>query len=286
MLGHRRLGEADRIITLLTPARGKIDAVAKGTLRPRSKLGGHLEPLTYVDVLLAHGRSLDIITQAQAIDAMEPLHGDLDRLSSALYVLELADRFTYERQDAAGVYELLLFALRRLARGDGIHLVTRGYELALLNATGFRPEWRHCVGCGTPVSTDGPVSWSSVAGGVICLYCLATHPEATAIEGSVLRVLRAYQDGPYEAAARVRLSPSLAAGMERVMHALVQSVADRELGSARFVVASRRALRDAAEPEADRASADEERPAQERPAQERPAQERPAQSPVYTATTD
>lgn len=68
VLRHRRIGDADRIITLLTPRRGKVDAVARGALRPRSKLAGHLEPMSRVDVLLAHGRSLDIVTQAQMLD--------------------------------------------------------------------------------------------------------------------------------------------------------------------------------------------------------------------------
>jgi len=270
VLRHRRFGEADRIITLLTPGRGKIDAVAKGALRPRSKLAGHLEPLTHVEVLLAQGRSLDIITQAQAVEMLPALHADLDRLSTALYLLELADRFTFERQEADASYELLLLALRRLARGDGAHLVTRGFELALLEATGFRPEWRRCVSCNAPVATDVPVSWSAGGGGVLCANCVTTHPEAIAVDGAVLRVLRAYQDGPYEEMARIRLTTEVAVGMERVMQALVQTVADREFGSARFIAASRRAARAAgAHPAALRGDESED-----------------SGSPVYTATTE
>src|SRR5689334_3506872 len=106
VLRHRRLGDADRIVTLLTPHRGKIDAVAKGALRPRSKLGGHLQPLTQVEVLLAHGRTLDIVTQAQMLDGFPQLHGDLDRLSTGMYLLELTDRMTVEHADAGDVHAL------------------------------------------------------------------------------------------------------------------------------------------------------------------------------------
>jgi DNA repair protein RecO (recombination protein O) len=239
VLRHRRLGEADRVVTLLTPLRGKLDAVAKGALRPRSKLAGHLEPLTHVEVLLAHGRTLDIVTQAQQHDAFPALHADLDRLASGLYLLELADRLTLDRAESEPAYALLLLALRRLALGDGLQLVTRSYELALLDAAGFRPQWRNCVGCDTPVVADR-ASWSPLAGGVVCSRCLAAHPEAVAIESTVLRVLRAYQDGPYEQAARIRLTPELAAGLERVMHALMRAVTERALGSARFVADARR----------------------------------------------
>ena len=137
MLRYRRLGDADRIVTLLTPARGKIDVVAKGVLRPRSKLAGHLEPAMHVDVVLAHGRNLDIVTQAQTIESFAELREDLDRLSSAIYLAELSDRFTIEHAEARPVYELLHASLVRLACGDGWHLVTRSFELAAAGGHGL-----------------------------------------------------------------------------------------------------------------------------------------------------
>lgn len=239
VLRHRRLGEADRIVTLLTPGRGKLDAVAKGALRPRSKLAGHLEPAVHVEVVLAYGRNLDIITQAQTIEGFAPLRDDLDRLSSAMYLCELADRFTVEHAEARSVYELLHASLVRLARGDGLHLATRTYELSLLETTGFRPEWRFCIACGEAVVQDA-VAWSAIGGGVVCVACRPAHPEATAIDTTVLKLLRAIQAGPYEEAARIRLTPELAAGLEQVMHRLMETVAERELKSQRFVAEARR----------------------------------------------
>lgn len=234
VIRHRRFGDSDRIVTLLTPARGKIDAIAKGALRPRSRLAGHLEPLTHAEVLLAHGRNLDIITQAQTIEGFAAIRDDLDRLSLALYLLELADRFTVEHAEADAVYRLLLVALLRLARGDGEQLVARSFELGLLDVTGFRPQWRDCAACGEPVSADA-LAWSPLAGGVICAACRASHPEAGPIEESVLKVLRYIQHEPYEEAARVRLTPELASGLERVMHELMRAMAERDLGSAHFL---------------------------------------------------
>ena len=237
---HRRLGEADRIVTLLTPSRGKIDAVAKGAVRPRSKLGGHLEPLTRAEVLLAHGRTLDIVTQAQMVDGFPGLHADLDRLSTGMYLLELTDRMTVEHAEARDVYELLLASLIRLGRGDGVHLVTRTFELELLAATGFRPEWRTCIGCGAAVSAER-ATWSALGGGVVCASCRERHHDALAIDATVLKVLRAIQDGPYEGAARIRLGGELVGALERVMHALMRAVSERALVSAQFVADARRA---------------------------------------------
>jgi len=240
VLRHRRLGETDRIVTLLTPGRGKVDAVAKGALRPRSKLAGHLEPAMHVEVLLAHGRTLDIVTQAQTVDSFAGTRGDLERLSTAMYLVDVADRLTIEHHDVRPVYELLLASLVRLERGDGAHLLTRLFEMTLLDITGFRPEWNVCVECGRPVNA-APVGWTALGGGVVCAACLEKHAEASLLDVTVLKVLRAIQRGPYEEAARIRLTGELAASLERVMHALVRATAERDLGSQRFVEAVRMA---------------------------------------------
>jgi DNA repair protein RecO (recombination protein O) len=240
VLRHRRFGDADRIVTFLSENRGKVDAVAKGVLRPRSKLAGHLEPVMHVEVLLAHGRSLDIVTQAQTIEGFPELHDDLELLTTAIYFTELADRFTVERAEGRALYQLLHASLVRLARGDGLQLVSRRFELELLHETGFRPQWHDCIGCGR-TAEQGDTTWSPLGGGVVCDQCRATHPDAQAIETTTLKVLRAYQESSYEQAARIRLTPELAANLERVMHQLMESVAERELKSQHFVTEARRA---------------------------------------------
>lgn len=245
VLRYRRLGEADRIVSLLTPHRGKVDVVARGVLRARSKLAGHLEPGTRLEVALAAGRSMDIVTQAHALDSFRAVRDDLDRLSTAMYLLELADRMTVEHADAHAVYVHLHHALVRLARGDGLQIVARTYELALLDATGFRPEFTVCLGCGEPVEASR-ASWSPLEGGVYCRDCAGRRPGVSAIDATVLRVLRAYQSQPYEEAGRIRLSDDLAARLESTMHALMHAVVEREIGSARFVSATRRARVNAA----------------------------------------
>jgi DNA repair protein RecO (recombination protein O) len=240
VLRHRRLGDADRILTLLTPLRGKVDVVAKGVLRTRSRMGGHLEPPVRAEVVLAHGRNMDIVTQAHAVDLFPGVRGDLDRLSTAMYLLELADRFTFEHAETGGAYGLLLAALTRLEREDGVQLVTRTFELGLLDAAGFRPEWSLCVACGLPVDA-ARAAWTPLGGGVVCAACRARQPEATEIDARVLRVLRAFQSQPYEEAARIRLDPDLMGRLEMVMHALMRALAERELKSAHFVTVARRA---------------------------------------------
>ena len=111
----------------------------------------------------------------------------------------------------------------------------------LLGETGFRPQWDACITCGRAVEGDS-IGWTPLGGGVVCLDCRARYPEAEPMAGTTLKVLRAIQRGPYEEAARIRMSSVLAAALERVMHDLVRSVAERDLSSQRFIEAVRRTL--------------------------------------------
>jgi DNA repair protein RecO (recombination protein O) len=181
-----------------------------------------------------------IVTQAQGLDSFGALRDDLDRLSTAMYLLELADRLTVEHADAHALYGHLHNALVRLARGDGLQLVARTYELAVLDATGFRPEFTVCLG-GSEAVEASHAWWSAIEGGVYCADCAGRRPGVTPIDTTVLKVLRAYQSQSYEDAGRIRLTDDLAARLESTMHALMHAVVEREIGSARFVSATRRA---------------------------------------------
>ena len=92
-----KLGEADRILTLYTPDHGKIEAVAKGVRRPKSKMAGHLELLTHSQIRLARGRNLDTIIGSQTIESFMPLKNDIWLTSAGLYAVELINQFTVEK---------------------------------------------------------------------------------------------------------------------------------------------------------------------------------------------
>jgi DNA repair protein RecO (recombination protein O) len=103
VLRQQVFGEADRLLTLLTPDRGKMRAIAKGVRRPSSRKAGHLDLFMRADVLLALGRNLDIITQAQTLDAYRPLREELLRSSEARSCVELLDRFTTDGEANAAL---------------------------------------------------------------------------------------------------------------------------------------------------------------------------------------
>src|SRR5512143_2223379 len=105
VLRRSDLGEADRILTLFARGYGKIRVVAKGVRKPASRKVGHVELFTRVDMLLAQGHSLDVVSQAQMLDAFGPLHKDLERSVYAAHFVELVDAFTEESDQHDDVYD-------------------------------------------------------------------------------------------------------------------------------------------------------------------------------------
>jgi DNA repair protein RecO (recombination protein O) len=178
-----KLGEADRIVAILTRGHGKVRAVAKGVRKTKSRFGGRLEPASHVDLLLYEGRGeLDIVSQAETIDHFRPLRDDLDRLGQAVAMLEAADQLSLEREPNRRLYDMLVGALRTLAARQA-PLVVPAFLVKALALEGFRPEVDACVACGEP----GPlVSWAMEEGGLRC----AAHRQGPAVSADAVAVLR------------------------------------------------------------------------------------------------
>ena len=114
ILRRADLGEADRLLTIFTPARGKLRVVAKGARKPASRKSGHVELFTRSTLLIAKARNLDIVSQAETVEAYRALREDLLRSTYAHYIVELLDRFTGEEEESAELYDLLADTLSRL----------------------------------------------------------------------------------------------------------------------------------------------------------------------------
>lgn len=171
VLRTHKLGEADRIVTLLTRENGKVRAVAKGVRRTTSKFGSRLEPFMHVDVQLYAGRSLDVVTQVEMVDAFaRSISADYGRYTAGTAMLETAERLVdAEHEPALQQYLLLVGAIRSL--DDGVHpsgLVLDAYLLRALAVAGWAPSFTDCARCGAP----GPHAAFAVAsGGAVCPVC-------------------------------------------------------------------------------------------------------------------
>jgi DNA repair protein RecO (recombination protein O) len=234
VLRQRKLGEADKIVTLYSSHGGRFDAVAKGVRRTKSRLAGHLEPLTLGSYLLAEGRDLDIVTQAETVDAFPGLRGDLERLSRGLYCAELVDRLTPERSEGNPVFRLLQDTLGYLSTSPGYELAVRRFELRLMDLLGFRPALAACGVCSAPLQPQANY-WSVSAGGAICPSCADDSLRLAPLSLNALKILRLFERGSFEEVSRVRLSGELALELQTSLGDYVTYVLEREVRSARFV---------------------------------------------------
>jgi DNA repair protein RecO (recombination protein O) len=215
VLRTQKLGEADRIITILGRTTGRIRAVAKGVRRTKSRFGARLEPFTHVDLMLHPGRSLDIITQAEVIRPYgEPLAGDYPRYTAGVAMLETAERFTpVEKEPALRQLLLLIGALRAL--GEARHdprLVLDAFLLRSLAIAGYAPALEECARCGAPGNgrarpetgaVGGGVrlpAFAIAAGGMVCTSC--RPPGAAAPAAGTVALMLALLRGDWDSADR------------------------------------------------------------------------------------
>lgn len=189
-----KLGEADRIVTIITSAHGKVRAVAKGARRTRSKLAGHVEPLRHVDLQLYRGRGeLDIVTGAVTLDRWPELREDLDRLGAAMTLVEAVDQSVHDRGDDPVPYQMLLGALGRLDRGNS-EMLLPAFLLRLLAHEGTAPMLDECV-VATGCAAAEIVAFDPAQGGVTC----ETHRRGRSLSAGALGMLRSIMAGQVNA---------------------------------------------------------------------------------------
>ncbi|GAB3787092.1 DNA repair protein RecO [Nocardioides ungokensis] len=195
VLRTHKLGEADRIVTLLTRHHGRVRAVAKGVRRTTSRFGSRLEPFTHVDLQLAEGRNLDVITQAETITPFSSGLGQhYDRYTAGTVMLETADRLVAEEKEPSVQHFLLLVGgLRAMVAGDrGPGQVLDSYLLRSLAVAGYAPSFEHCARCGTLPTTGNTHRWFNPSmGGMLCTTCrmpgsVSPAPETVVVLGALL----------------------------------------------------------------------------------------------------
>jgi DNA repair protein RecO (recombination protein O) len=235
VLSRFELGEADRVLTVITPDYGKLKIIAKGVRRPTSRLGGSLEPFAELRIALAHGRTFEHVTQVSIAHAWLAMRDSLESAATAWYLAELAERSSEERAVSEPLYTLLRRAYELLDGGMAPARVARWYEMRLADELGQRPEVDRCVECDRMLEADGTFRWVPVLGGVLC----ERHPAPPAwrvdLSLEALKLLKAYQRMDAEALAGLRLSASVEREAEAVMREFVRHVLERDPRSTAFL---------------------------------------------------
>lgn len=223
-------GEADRILDVYTPEFGKLDVIAKGARKAQSRSGPYLDVCSWVQLDLARGRDLDVVRSATSIRRFPRLATDLEAFGYANYFAELVRSFTEPAEPHAGVYELLTRSLVLIDDGLDPWIITRHFELALLGALGYHPEFFTCVGCNEPIAAQVN-AFSAAHGGFLCPNCRQTDPAAIPLSVNAQKYLRLVQRDGLAAAFKVQPSPAERIEIQNALLYYVRFLAERDMRS-------------------------------------------------------
>lgn len=225
--------EADRLVTLFTREKGKVQAVAKGVRKLKSRKRGVIQLLTYGGFLLYEGRNLDTIAQCEAINSFQELRGDLDRLAYATYMAELTDGFVLDDEPNDELFLLLVTSLHLLGHLDP-EILARAYELRLLANAGFRPELENCVVCHCP-RPEGKLKFSPALGGVLCRECASSDMAAPAVSAGDLNVLKQLLQIDLRRLNVLKISPAAKKLLAGIMRAYIHCRLEKRVKSLDFL---------------------------------------------------
>ncbi len=240
ILRRSDFGEADRLLTVFTPEYGKIRLLAKGVRKITSRKAGHVELFMLTNMLMARGRTWDIVSQAEIVEPYRELREDLDKTSQAYYLAELVDRFTEEHDSNAPLFELLALTLAHLGHVDDPFIVLRYFELHLLSLTGYQPQLHFCVTCQEALEPVENNYFHFVDGGTLCPTHGEIRPNAEIIPLAVLKVLRYLQTESWETVAGLQLNPATRKHIETLLLGYITFVLERRLKSVDFLHKLRR----------------------------------------------
>ena len=228
--------ETGLMVTLFTREWGKLRAVVHGARKPSSKLVGHLEMLNCVDLTLVRARTgnLDIVSQAQVIEAFPALSMGLEGAAGGMYMTEVVDGFGAEGSPNPELYQLLVEALRALHGGAPRENVLRYFEIKALDQSGFMPELLLCVDCRDALQA-GQHLYSPEAGGTLCPSCGMKGQQVYQMSINALKALRFFRRSSLEEACSLRLAPQLDKELSTLLSSTLRFWLDREIRTKTFL---------------------------------------------------
>lgn len=235
ILKSYNLREADRILTIYTKDFGKISAVAKGVRRSRSKLRGATQQLTYVDLILYQGKSIDTITQCETKEMFVALREDLHRWAYAVYLVELLDAMVPERQPQVRVFAEFLTALYLLATLEEPETGALFFTARFLHLLGYQPVLHTCAACHQKIAEGSKVLLSAALGGILCGNCSSLDSQVYPMEGGEPAVWRRLVEMDARLLPRLKISPVLRKRLFRVLCYFIQYQLERRLRSVSFL---------------------------------------------------
>jgi DNA repair protein RecO (recombination protein O) len=227
-------GESHKILTLLTAEMGKIAVLARGAKKPRSDLNAISQPFTYGSYLLLIGqKGMGTIVQAELVDSYRLIREELYRATYASYVVEMADRFTEEREPSPAVFLLLLTLLKYMTEDKDPEVLARICEVKMLDLAGIRPELFHCAHCFKEV--DDAIRFSVLHGGPLCSNCHSADERAVWMKPSTLKLLQTFQGMDVRRIGQIRVSDDVKRQLNKILRQYLDEYSGVQLRSRAFL---------------------------------------------------
>ncbi|MBC7253475.1 MAG: DNA repair protein RecO [Actinobacteria bacterium] len=230
------LGEADRIVSLITAGHGLRRAVVKGVKRTASRFGARLEPFTHLKVMLHEGRNLDTVTQADTIRSHALLRVDYEKFLCGEAMLEMAERSLREHQVVPRFFDLLRVSLGVLEAGAGdCGLLLAAFQLKACAIMGYRPHLDRCLHCGRE-ATAGHWRLDLAEGGIACAGCAGDSSRALSLSAPGLVLMRRLLGSEMAAVARFDEPHHLVLETLRASFFYAENVLEQRLRSRQIVL--------------------------------------------------
>ena len=228
------LGEKDRILTLYTREAGKLSAVAKGARRPGSKLAGASEPFTYSKVFLSTGRELDVLTQAEIKESFPNVRQDIRAVAHGIYMLELTNQLTDEREPNPELFDTLLSAMYVLESGADPEITARYFELQLLDMLGYAPQFDVCLRCGK-ASKQERIGFSPSLGGLVCDACGTPPPDVIWVPSAIVSYVNALRNAEPPKLKDMKFPPGARRDLANILKWHIRYRLEHDLKSTDFI---------------------------------------------------
>jgi DNA repair protein RecO (recombination protein O) len=234
VLRSRNLGEADRVLVLLSEDYGKIEAVVKGARRQHNRFIGNTLSFNYLNVMLFTGRSLDQLSQAELLRSFAVLREDLVKLAYASYWVELLDSFIPEKEGSGEVFRFLLAAFLTLEQAGQPDLLNLAFQARLLNYLGYQPQLGQCLNCGDASLAEHRF-FAPESGGVICSACAARFNNLISVSPEELTFLAQLTATDIRQLERLPLTPQNRQTIQKILRLFVEYRLDHPLKSQLFL---------------------------------------------------
>lgn len=234
VLKYTNLGEADKILTILTRHKGKIKAVAKGCRKPKSSLLASSEVFAFSEFVLYKGTNLYHVTNAETREIFYNLRNDLLKLSYAVFFAELADTVSDEEIPSERLFILLSKALYYLAEGEiPVGIINQAYQLKLMDISGYRPNLNKCVLCG---KTDLKYyKFDIELGGIICDECEKSGKKIIKISPGTIQTIKLLLNTEISRLNTLKIDNTIFNEIDKLVKKFVEAHLDKQFKSLEFL---------------------------------------------------